>query len=245
MAHSNPCGTHPHVANPSNPCPLPSTTTQAISQLKTRWHILPDFERAQALLPIIRAGVSRRVMAEVLNINEGTVRNVLLILEAGEADLASFRHGAISRNELIRRVRGTSQQRPAPDDGCEHGPTDLEPELMRNPAAVSREILHWLAADQLRASSASLILRKALERLGRAAEAGTHSRRDDLAEMSTEGIILSCCPAPDRSMLPASWCAMWLVIWVFQLIPDSAGCREALNIALGRVRTLINRADLW
>jgi hypothetical protein len=85
----------------------------------------------------------------------------------------------------------------------------------------------------------------ALERLGLAAETGTLSRRDDLAEMSTDDIILSCCPAPDRSILPVFWYAKWLVTWVFHLIPDARLSRDALSMALDRVRIAGNRPDLW
>lgn len=80
----------------------------AVAQLQTNWHLLPDFERAQAILPIVRAGMSRRYLANALNVSEGTIRNLLLILQANPDDLASFRCGEISQNELLRRVRGHS-----------------------------------------------------------------------------------------------------------------------------------------
>lgn len=79
----------------------------------------PDFERAQAVLPIIRAGMSRRHLANALNVSEGTIRNLLLILQANPDDLASFRRGDISQNEILRRVRGhgavPENQNPQPE----------------------------------------------------------------------------------------------------------------------------------
>jgi len=78
----------------------------AVAGLRANWHLLRDFERAQAILPIVRAGMSRRHLAIVLNVSEGTIRNLLLILQADPDDLALFRRGDISQNEILRRVRG-------------------------------------------------------------------------------------------------------------------------------------------
>lgn len=78
----------------------------AVANLQANWHRLPDFERAQAVLSIVRTGINRRQLAIALHVSEGTVRNLLLILEADPGDVALFRRGQISRNELLRRVRG-------------------------------------------------------------------------------------------------------------------------------------------
>jgi hypothetical protein len=241
MAFSNPRGAPPHSLSPSTPTPLPSSIAQAISQLKASWHVFPDFKRAQDVLAVIRAGVSRRELAKDLNVSEGTIRNHLLILEADETDLACLRQGTISRNELLRRVKGTSTFGPA----TSREDTESELGLTVDPAEVCREILNWLAADQHRAFTASSILGLAVAQLKRMMATGNLSRRRDLAGASGEEIILSCRPDPNLHVHPGFWLADWTVNWVFHLIPDPQLCRDALEMALNRVRTSINRPDLW
>jgi hypothetical protein len=238
---SNPCGTRPRARNSS----IPSSITPAVSHLQANWHVLSDSDRAQALLPIVGAGMSRRMVADALNVSEGTVRILLLIPEANRVDQIAFRLGSISRNELIRRVRGTSNQCPARAQRCESERAESELEQTWEPAGVCREILSWLATDESRATSAYLILSLAVPELNRLGEQGPVSRYGDLGGMTTEDVIFRCRPARDRSMLPAALLARWLLTWVFSLIPDPAGCRDALNMALDRVRADKSRPDHW
>lgn len=91
-----------------------SNITSAIANLQANWNRLPDYERAQAVQPIIRSGMSRRQLAKELNTSEGTIRNLLLILKAPYRDLAPFRGGQLSLNELLRRVRGSRPGSEAP-----------------------------------------------------------------------------------------------------------------------------------
>jgi len=243
MALSTHCGANPRALN--HPTPLtsvPTSTCAAISQLQATWHVLPDYERAQALEPIVDAGVSRRYLARALNTSEGTIRQLLFILQEAQADLTAFLNGTISRNELVRRVKGTSTEVPMSE----------KPDLRfseSHPAVryfrVRRDILEWLAEDEQRASSAALILGLALAQLDRGAGPGTLFQRPADSGASTETVIASCRPDPNRFAIAVSWYAAWLANWVVSLIPDPALCRHALNMALARVRTCISRPDLW
>jgi hypothetical protein len=245
MAISNSCGTHPRVPSPSTPTPLPSSIAQAISQLKASWHVFPDFKRAQDVRAVIRAGVSRRELAKALNVSEGTIRNHLQILDADETDLACLRQGTISRNELLRRVRGTSTLGAAPFRHAKPESSDPEQEVTKAPAEVCREILDWLAADRRRAFTAPSILGLAIAQLKRMMATRTLCRRRDLANASIDEIILSCRPEPNQHVHPAFWHADWTMSWVLHLVPDPRLCRDALEMALNRVRTSISRPDLW
>lgn len=66
------------------------TISSAVVDLKAKWHTLRDFERAEAILPIIRAGLSRRGLADALNISERGIRRLLLMLEADPIDPGPF-----------------------------------------------------------------------------------------------------------------------------------------------------------
>ena len=114
-----------------------SSISNAIASLQANWHSLLQFERAIAVLPIVRAGVSRRSLAIALHVSEGTLRNLLFILNADLDDLAFFRAGEMSQNELLRRVRGNSPRR-----------TDRNPELQQNlpaqtPSAAAKKYPTW------------------------------------------------------------------------------------------------------
>jgi hypothetical protein len=79
-----------------------SSLYSAVTDLQATWHTLRDLERARAIRPIIRAGVSRRQLSTALNVSEGTLRNLLLTLEADPEDQDLFHRGVISRRELTR-----------------------------------------------------------------------------------------------------------------------------------------------
>jgi hypothetical protein len=49
----------------------------AIADLQARWHSLLDPDRALAILPIIRSGVSRRKLAGYLNCSPSLIRRLM------------------------------------------------------------------------------------------------------------------------------------------------------------------------
>lgn len=244
MARSNPWVAEPRRPAPSTLAPPPFSVAKAVAQLKTTWHTLPDFERAQAVLPIVRAGMSRRHLAAALNVSEGAIRNLLLILKAEPGDLDSFRRGEISQNELIRRVRGTSTQRSVPEKNSELESAEAEPEFTTDPIEVCRLVLNWLAKDKQRADDAYLALTFARIRIREAVKRGRLPRRYLQMGVPVEEIIRSCRPN-QRHLLSCSWYAEWLLSWVFQLLPNPKLCRDALDMAWSRVRFRIDRPELW
>lgn len=123
-----------------DPSPL-SPIYSAVADIQAKWHTLPDFERAQAILPIIRAGVSRRGLAQCLHTSEGTIRTLLLILEADRQDQELFRRGEISRRELLRRVKFSPP--------FEHVASEPEADApMRIPERIQYHLKLWLTENQ-------------------------------------------------------------------------------------------------
>lgn len=85
----------------SNAYPLGSL----IANLRERWHLLHDIDRALAVREMIHLGVSRRRLARKMGFSEGLIRHLLMALEAAPSDLELARQNAISTNELVRRAR--------------------------------------------------------------------------------------------------------------------------------------------
>jgi len=218
-----------------------------ISDLQAKWHTLPDFERARSVRPIIRAGLSRRSLANALNVSEGTIRGLLSVLEADPADQDLFRRGEISRNELVRRLKGglpsqniigeTPQQENRSDDSAN------VPE--RGSVNVSRLVLDWLREHPARSLNARYILREANRELTEAAEANKLPRDRAPIDMPVDEIIRRSRPTPERFEFNVAWYARWTALWAFYLTPDPNLCGNALTDALDKVLTGERSPELW
>lgn len=218
--------------------------SSAIADLRANWHTLPDHERAQAISPIVSAGVSRRQVAKALDVSEGTIRILLQLLDADPVDLEAFRLGRISRNELIRRVNGTSARQESKSSGvsdCGISRSFRQSiEIACYPrisdaAEGSEAILSWLHEDGVRDAYASEILEEAYAALVGAEEKGTLPRDRAPSRLSAEEIIRACRPNPANFEMEVAWLAHWLSLWVFHLIPSAAVRRDALGMAIEQV----------
>ena len=221
------------------------TISSAVVDLKAKWHTLRDFERAEAILPIIRAGLSRRGLADALNISERGIRRLLLMLEADPIDQDLFRQGKISQNELIRRVNGTSTQPPGFSHLRRFEAAASEPQFGHDPIDVCHEILNWLAVDDSRFPNVALILRLAITKLNQKTETGSLIPIRDHAGASVKEIILHCRPNPNQFVVDVWWHGEWLLNWVFRLISIPDLCRDALKGALNRVLASEPSPELW
>lgn len=206
----------------SNICP-------AITELQARWSSLTDLDRAKALLPLVQAGVSRRFLATTLNCSESSLRHLLQGLQADPEDQQLFRSGSISRNELVRRSRGSRAHREVRSrERAEQARSD-------SVATGCRTILNWLAQDESRASNAERIVEDARFRLiwslpgseTKASQPAPNARIDEL--------IASCRPDPHPDELDVSWNVRWLLTWLSHLIPDAGIRLDAVDQALNRV----------
>jgi transposase-like protein len=88
----------------------PSSTPDAIHQLKRAWGELADLDRAQAVFKIKRSGTSIRQIARQIGKSESLLRHLLKALDAPAADRAAARQGNLSTNELIRRTKAEAKR---------------------------------------------------------------------------------------------------------------------------------------
>ncbi len=251
MAHSNPCGVRPRNANHSTLIPAPTSIPEAVAQLRTAWFFLSHFERAKAVRDIVRAGLSRRFLAKSLHTSEGSIRNLLAVLEADPADQEAFRRNEIGLNEVLRRGRGlpprdhvrraeiSSVPEPTPDSPAPEYPQE------REPFDLTETIVGWFAANPARSSSARMILEETLRMLNRAARAGNLPLDRPPAGMAIAEVIRRCQPGPRGYDLDIAFYADWAFNWVTRLANDANHGREALNQALARVKAGSNRPELW
>ena len=229
MAYLDPGEPKPHNANPSTLTSDPSSIAEAISQLQARWHTLSDFERARAIRPIIRAGLSRRNLASALGTSEATIRQLLLVLEADPADQALFRQDKISRNELIHRAKKLQMERDARQKQSE--------QQLREAEAIDgcRTILNWLAADDSRCGDAFRIIEDVRWRLDDAERGNALPRERAPKGMSVDEIIRRCQPDPNAYEYSLTFHSVWMFLWTFFLMPDRWVQWTALDQALERV----------
>lgn len=220
-----------------------NTISNTIAQLQAGWHSLSDHDRARAVAPIIRAGVSRRQLAGSLGIAEGSIRNLLLVLEADPGDLLSFREGQISKNELIRRVRGISKRPEPGSTPPKNESRRAEPEVhpktenhgITDPSRGCDEILCWISEDPVRNAYAAEILDEACAALVGAEERGRLPRDRAPAGMPVSEIIRRCRPDPQQFDMEVAWFGRWLALSAFHIIPSNAIRRDALNMAMERL----------
>src|SRR5579872_6349430 len=108
MARSNPWVAEPPRRSTRNPAP--SSLSEVIAQLQADWHALQIVDRAEAIDELLKAKLSRRHIADVLNCSESLVRNYLSVLQASPNDIDLARNGEIGLREIVRRAKSGVQQ---------------------------------------------------------------------------------------------------------------------------------------
>jgi len=222
-----------------------NTISNAIAGLKADWHTLNDLDRAEAVLRIIRTGVSRRSLATALGVSESTIRLTLLLLEAGFDDQALFLESRISRNELLRRVKGIS-----PASEAEPASSPIEKEVSKaehneepvpwytgitDSAEACEEILEWFRRVPLRGFHIVQTLKEARTLLDRAEAADDLPRDRAPAGMSSTEIARCCQPNREDFPSDVAWYARWLALSAFHIIPNDDVRRDALDITDKRI----------
>lgn len=213
----------------------------AIAGLKADWHTLNDLDRGRAVHTILSTGVSGRGLATALGLSESTVRLTLLVLEANPADQSLLLQGLISRNELIRRVKGTSS--PSPINlisvTSRESAKDPEPEPVRahyagitNPIKGCKEILDWMRNIPLHGVYAIQTLKEARMELEKAEAAGSLPRDRAPEGMTAQEIARRC--EPNREDFPSdvAWYARWLALSGFHIIPNNDVRGHAFRMAI-------------
>ncbi len=202
----------------------------AIASLQARWHSLLDPDRALAIVPVIRSGVSRRRLAGYLNCSPSLVRRLLRCLPADPDDLELSRHCQISTNELERRAAQANARRDASHK--------LAAELKQTTNATGgiKAILRWLASDTCAAGNAEQIVQETRSMLMRAEQTGGLPKHTAPIGTKLQEIIHCSRPA-DRTSdeMDVGWFANWLALWTFYAYPDRNVLWGALDGALSKV----------
>ena len=202
-----------------------SNTSSAIADLQARWHTLQDLDRAKAVLPLLRAGVSRRFLATTLNCSESTLRHLLNALQADQEDQQLFRSGSISRNELVRRSRSSHAHR-------EVRLQERAEQARRESVTTGcRTILNWLAQDESRAFNAEQIAEEAKFRLIWSPPGSGTTATQPAKDVSIDELIASCRPDPHPDELDVNWNVRWLLSWLSRTIPDAGIRLDAVDQA--------------
>jgi lambda repressor-like predicted transcriptional regulator len=193
----------------------------AISNLKSRWHDLPDLDRAQAVYAIHCAGTSVRTLAKALGFSESLLRHLLTALQAPREDRLLARRGEITTNELVRRAKAAEAQRVA-----EHNAQEAR--------KGCRVICDWIRSEGISGSYGESIVTEA-RRLLAVAESNRKLPKGAVPpDMPVSEIIQRCKPAgpePDNAEF-SSWAAHWLFLWTFYSMPDSDIRLQAIDLAL-------------
>lgn len=246
------------VAEPpkrSTPKPPPSAISDAVAQLQADWHALTFMDRAERVDVLLKARLSCRYVASLLNCSEALLRNYAIALQASPKDIHLARLGRIGLREIVRRARSGVQQ---PDPIIEPG------EDCYNVAALDAQqgaamILHWLKTEPARAYYAYAIIQQAIAVLDRPGSTArlraVHLRPDP----GVDELIEACRPEPtseasngsgpadtvDQLLSEISYYGFWLANYVFSLMVEPNVRREALNRALRQVPAPGRKPKLW
>jgi hypothetical protein len=202
----------------------------AIASLQARWHSLLDPDRALAIHPIIRSGVSQRKLAGYLNCSPSLIRRLLRCLQADPDDLELARHCQISTNELEDRAAKAKARRDASHKLA------IELKLAAKAVGGTRAILRWLASDKAAAGNAEQIVQEARTMLMWAEQTGGLPTDTAPIEKKLQEIIHDTRPnGRTADQMDVSWFANWLAKWSFYAYPDRTVLWGALDGTLSKV----------
>ena len=207
----------------------------AIANLQARSHSLLDPDRALAILPIIRSGVSGRQLARSLNCSESLLRRLLRCLQADPKDLDLARQCQIGTNELERRANQAKVRREANNQQA------LELKRTERTAGGTKAVLRWLASDKAAAGNAEQIVQETRAMLMLAEQTGGLPK--DTAPIGTklQEIILHVRPAERTDdQVDVGRLANWLALWSFYAFPDRTVLWGALDGAQQSFASLLD-----
>lgn len=245
------------VAEPpkrSTPNPPPSSVSDAVAQLQADWHALTFVDRAERVDALLKARLSCRYVASLLNCSESLLRNYGIALQASPKDIHRARLGQIGLREIVRRARSGEQQ---PDSIIEDG-EDCHDVTVLDAHQGAAVILDWLKAEPPRAYYAYAIIQQAIAVLDRS-ECAAQLRAVRLRpDCGMDELIEACRPEPseapktsgppdtvDQLLNEISSYGFWLANYVFSLMVEPNVQREALNRALKQVPAPGRRPKLW
>jgi len=204
----------------------------AIADLQARWHTLRDPDRALAILPIIRSGVSGRRLAPMLNCTPSLLHRLIRCIQAAPEDLELARQCKISTNELERRATRAKALRDA-----SHQEVQILKRLEKA-AKGAQDILRWLESDPAAAGNAEQVAQEARFMLNLAEQTGGLPPGTAPVGMQIKEIIQLTRPIELKDDgVDVGWFAKWLALWTFYAYPDRSVLWGAMDQALSRVQS--------
>ena len=205
-----------------------SDTSEAISDLQSKWDTLCDLDRARAVRAIHQTGTSLRELAKALKRSPSLLRHLIEALEAPPEDQFLARQGKLSTNQLVRRAQVAGIDRAAKQREAH--------QFERTQASLNgcRAICDWLEDEGISGPSGAQIVNEARRTLAIADENNTLPRDAAPRGMPMTDIIQRCRPAePNTDAINfVAWFAHWLALWAAYSLPDSWVCYKAIELAL-------------
>ena len=203
-------------------------TSDAISDLQSKWDTLCDIDRARTVRAIHQTGTSLRELAKALKRSPSLLRHLIEALGAQPEDQFLARQGKLSTNQLVRRARAAGIDRAAKQRKA------IELERSQASQKGCRAICDWLEAEGISGPFGAQIVNEARQTLVIAEENNTLPR--DAAPLHTPvtEIIQRCRPAEPKTdaISFVAWFAYWLALWVAYSMPDSSVRYKAIELAL-------------
>jgi transposase-like protein len=207
-------------------------TSIAIANLQKKWPKLKDLDRARAVHQIHQAGTSYRKLAQALHCSESHLRNLDQAAQASALDQALARKGEISMRELVRRAKADQAVRKAKvREAAEQKRAKLVPR-------VADSICEWLYEEGFFPSQGEAIVDNARWLLNDAETSGNLPSQPPAPPGTRLTEIIEKL-RPPRSVTEGSnefgTHALWLLRWVYFVLPDSLSQHQALSTALDKL----------
>ena len=188
----------------------------AVADLRSRWHILCDLDRAREVKAIHQAGMSLRELAGQLDCSRTLLSRLLRALMAPPEDLARARQVPISTRELVRRA-GTADTR-----GIVRHNEAISFELERAAVQGYQTITSWLDEEEVAIPDRERIVELARVHLINTDNAVGIEQEEILTNMLFDEVGKQSRPGQietDRDHF-VPWSALRLALWILREIPD-------------------------
>jgi transposase-like protein len=204
----------------------------AVSDLRSRWHLLCDLDRARAVEIIHENGMSLSELAPKLNCSASLLSYLLRASRAPVEDRELARSGAISTRELVRRSRTSGTRLKTRQHEA------IEFEHQRAVVQASKAIVAWLSDEDVQSDSRIKVIEQAAMLLTTITESDLGDLNALLPDLPLKEVMQLFRPherATSESSRTARY-AKWLALWTHHGIPDNRMCSAALEAAANELR---------
>lgn len=215
--------------------PMKPHVLEAVAALQSKWQNLPDVDRAEAIVPILAAGMSGRGLADALSCSEPLIRYLKPLTEALPEEKRLARLGKISTRELKRRIAKRKTEKANKKEQA------AEFACLEAAHRGANDILQWFNKEEKIAyPHAEQIVIEARRMLREAEMNGRLPKGKAPAGLAVSDIIHRCDlgipPCSDACNFVARY-GFLLAVWTYYVMPDGRVREKALDIALNELMT--------